>query len=494
MSQVSENVAVEKLERDQEKFKPMIGLEIHIQLNKLKTKLFCGCNAQYHGEEPNKYVCPVCLGLPGSLPTVNKKAVDYAIKLAFAFGSKINKRMYFFRKNYFYPDLPQNFQITQYNKAGGVAFADGGSIKIKVGKKVKEILLDRFHLENDPAKLIHIGGDIMNSQGVLIDYNRSGIALVEIVTKPVIESPEEARLFLNKLRTIIEHCEVSDLNMEAAMKVDANISIKGYPRAEVKNIGSFKEVEKALRWEITRQINEIKNNHKLEQQTRAWNGRTTSLLRVKESENEYRYFPEADLVPIELDDQWIEKIKKTMPELPDARVERFRKQYNLNEYDAEVLVSHKEIADFYEKVCRLNNNYNAIKNWLINDIAGILNEKNLSLGQTKIKPKLLAELVNEIDEKHITIKIAKKYIENIIQGISIKKWLKTKGVKKISDTKLLSEMADKIIKANSELLEQLKKKPKTFEFFVGQIMKETKGQADIGKTREILKEKLKDYL
>ncbi|MBD3353490.1 MAG: Asp-tRNA(Asn)/Glu-tRNA(Gln) amidotransferase subunit GatB [Candidatus Lokiarchaeota archaeon] len=476
------------------KFTPMIGLEIHCQLNTLKTKLFCSCNAQFRGEEPNTYTCPVCLGLPGSLPTVNENAIDCAIKLAHAFDSKINKRMYFFRKNYFYPDLPQNFQITQYNKAGGVAFADGGTISIKFDNKIKNIELDRFHLENDPGKLVHEGGDIESSNETLVDYNRSGIALIEIVTKPVIESPREARIFLKKLRSIISHCEIVDLTKDGAMRVDANISIKGHARAEVKNINSFKEVERALKWEIKRQINKLKKGQETEQETRNWNGKITTLLRSKESENEYRYFPEADLVPIEIKQDWIDDIKEKMPELPDERIARLQEEYGLKEYDATVITEDKEVADFYEECCKLNENYEAIKNWLMNDIMGILNEENLSISSTELKPKLVDEFISAIDSGKVTTKIAKKYISKIIKGIGIKKWMKKQGVKKITDKEKLNELADKIISDNPDVVEDLKKKPKTFQYFVGQMMKATRGQADIQLTRKILKEKLKKYM
>lgn len=473
---------------------PMIGLEIHCQLNKLNTKLFCGCNAQFRGEEPNLYTCPVCLGLPGSLPTVNRGAIDVAITLAIAFKSKINKRMYFFRKNYFYPDLPQNFQITQYNKAGGVPFADGGVISIKLKDKIKEIQLDRFHLENDPGKLSHIGGDIEHSKGTLVDFNRSGVALVEIVTKPVLESPEEARIFLNKLKSIINHCGVIDLTKDGAMRVDANISIKGHARAEVKNINSFKDVERALEWEIGRQSKVISGGGETVQETRNWNGKTTTSLRSKESENEYRYFPEADLPPIVIEQEWIDKIATHMPELPDERVKRFQEQYKLNDYDSEVLIGDKELADFFEQTCKLNTDYQGIKNWLMNDIQGLLNDMEKSITETKITPKLLVELIETLEKGDITIKIAKKYIPEILQGVSVKSWIKKQGVQKVTDEKLLSELADKSIAENPQVVNELKKNPKSFQFFVGQIMKATKGQADIDLTAKILKEKLKDKM
>lgn len=477
-----------------DKTKPMIGLEIHCQLNKLKSKLFCGCNAQFRGEEPNKYTCPVCLGLPGGLPVLNKGAVDAAIKLAHAFNSKINNKQYFFRKNYFYPDLACGYQITEYNKGGGVAFADGGSILIKMDNNEKDIELDRFHLENDPGKIVHMGGDIESSKGSLVDYNRSGIALVEVVTKPVMEKPEEVRLFLNKLKSIISHCDLIDLTKDGAMRVDVNVSITGHARIEVKNINSFKEAEKAVKWEIYRQKKMLEKGQEPIQSTRNWNGQTTSLLRAKESESEYRYFPEADLIPLSLDDDWIQKIKDDMPELPDARSKRFRGEYRLNEYDANVLMGDKYTADFYEESCNLNDDYQTIKNWLMNDIMGLLNEENKSLEESEVTPKLLVEMVKALNSKKITTKIAKKYVPKLLEGIPLKKWMKKKGVKKVTDPIVLGEFADKIIEENPSVVEDLKKKPKTFQFFIGQMMKATRGQADIQLTRKILQEKLEKYM
>lgn len=473
---------------------PMIGLEIHCQLNKLQSKLFCGCNAQFRGEEPNKYTCPVCLGLPGGLPVLNKGAVDAAIKLAHAFNSSINQRQYFFRKNYFYPDLACGYQITEYNKGGGVAFADGGSILINVDDDEKSIELDRFHLENDPGKIVHLGGDIESSKGSLVDYNRSGIALVEVVTKPVMQKPEEVRLFLNKLKSIISHCELIDLTKDGAMRVDVNVSIKGHSRIEVKNINSFKEAEKAVKWEIFRQRKMIEKGQEPIQSTRNWNGQTTSLLRAKESESEYRYFPEADLIPLEIDDEWIEKIKKEMPELPDARSRRFRKDYDLSEYDANVLMGDKYTADFFEEACGLTDDFQAVKNWIMNDIMGILNEENKSLEESQVKPKLLVDMINALNKKKITTKIAKKYIPKLLEGVALKNWMKKKGVKKVTDPAVLEELADKIIAENPNVVEDLKKKPKTFQFFIGQMMKATRGQADIQMTRKILKNKLGKYM
>ena len=263
----------------------IIGLEVHIQLTELKTKLFCGCSSEYRGKEPNTHVCPICIGLPGSLPLINQTAIEFATRLALALKCDINKSMYFFRKNYYYPDMAKNFQISQYNKAGGKAFADRGIVPTKINDKIKNITLNRIHLEEDPARLVH-KGSIATSPYTLVDYNRSGVCLIEIVTEPVIRSPEEAREFLKQLKSIVQYTGISNLDLTGAARVDANISIKGHERSEVKNISSFREVERALKWEIQRQRNLIKRGKEIFQETRHWDDkrRITISLRTKEFE------------------------------------------------------------------------------------------------------------------------------------------------------------------------------------------------------------------
>ncbi|TFG04152.1 MAG: Asp-tRNA(Asn)/Glu-tRNA(Gln) amidotransferase subunit GatB, partial [Promethearchaeota archaeon] len=386
--------------------KVIIGLEIHIQVTNLKTKLFCSCSSDYRGTEPNTYVCPICMGLPGSLPVVNEKAIEYATRLALALECDINERFWFFRKNYFYPDLPKNFQISQYNKAGGKAFADAGKISIKMNGAKKDIVLNRIHLEEDPARLVHLGS-IKTSPYTLVDYNRSGITLIETVTEPVISSPEEAREFLNRLKLIVSYTGIANLDLEGSCRVDANISIKGHARTEVKNINSFKEVESALRYEITRQKNLLKRGKDLIQETRHWDGRVTIPLRTKEFEKDYRYFPEQDLVPIEIDKNFIQKVKKTLPEMPQERAQRLREQYDLTEFDSENLVLDKDIADFYEKGVNLDpsfetEDYKIFCNWLMNDISGWLNDHNLKITETKLQPKEVMELMNQVKKGVIT--------------------------------------------------------------------------------------------
>jgi aspartyl-tRNA(Asn)/glutamyl-tRNA(Gln) amidotransferase subunit B len=478
-----------------ELFEVVIGLEVHLQLTNLKTKLFCSCDSNYRDADPNSHTCPICLGLPGSLPVMNKKAIEFATKLALALNCTINNSSYFFRKNYFYPDLPKNFQISQYNKAGGRAFADGGFVTIKTNNHKKVIILNRIHLEEDPAKLVHLGS-IRTSPYTLVDYNRSGITLIEIVTEPVLSSPSEARDFLNQLKLIVQYIDISDLSMEGSLRVDANISIKGHPRAEVKNINSFKEVESALAYEIMRQKFELKKGKEIIQETRHWDGRVSIPLRTKEFEKDYRYFPEQDLVPIEIDDNYIYELKLGLPEMPYEKVIRLQSQYELSEFDAENLILDKRIADFYEDGVNSEASYGPEEfkqycNWLMNDIIGWLNENNKTLSEVKLKPHYIVDLIRKINEGHITTKMAKSFIDGMMRGKSISQQIKDKGRKRISNESVLKKYAQEVINDNQEIVEDLKTNIKAIEALIGRVMQKTKGQADPKITRRILKELLK---
>ena len=483
---------------DDLKHKNIIGLEVHIQLTNLKSKLFCGCNSDYRSAEPNTHNCPICLGLPGTLPVINKKAIKYATRLAIALECSINTSTYFFRKNYFYCDLPKGFQISQYNKAGGKAFADGGKVTISINNHKKDIVLNRIHLEEDPGRLVH-KGSIATSPYTLIDYNRSGICLIEIVTEPVIQSPEEAREFLKVLKSNVQYTGISNLDLEGSVRVDANISIKGHERSEVKNINSFKEVERALRHEIIRQKNLLKRGKDLLQETRHWDDKrkVTLSLRTKEFEADYRYFPEQDLVPIEITPKFIEDIRNALPEMPKERANRISRQYVLSDFDAENLTLDKDIADFYEAGVNSDptfgpNEYKQYCNWLMNDISGWLNEHNKVISDTKLQPKIIAELVNNIKEGHITTKIAKSFIDDMMRGKSLIQIIKDKGKKRISDKKQLKDVSLIIIEQNPKVVEDCSKNSKAIEALIGKVMAKTQGQADPGITREIMTHLLKE--
>jgi len=478
--------------------KVIIGLEVHIQLTNLKTKLFCSCKNDYREAEPNTHVCPICIGLPGSLPVVNKKSIEFATRLALALECKINLQFWYFRKNYHYPDLSKGFQISQYNKAGGKAFADGGKITIKLNDHKKDIILNRIHLEEDPARLVH-KGSIATSPYTLVDYNRSGVCLIEIVSEPVISSPEEAREFLKKLKSIVQYTRISNLELEGSVRVDANISIKGYERSEVKNITSFKEVERALRHEIIRQKNLIKRGKKLTQETRHWDDkrRITISLRTKEFEADYRYFPEQDLVPIEIDNHYIQQVRNNLPEMPNEKSLRLRRDYNLSEFDSDNLVLDKNIAEFYEEGVNSDpsfgpNEYKQFCNWLMNDISRKLNEQNKTIKDTKLHPRQVVDLINHIKKGKITTKIAKSIIDDIMNGFSISSIIENKGKQRISDEKLIEGLCRDVINENSKIVKDCHENLKAIEALIGKVMQKTKGQADPIITRKILIELLKE--
>ena len=476
----------------------IIGLEVHIQLTNLKTKLFCSCSTNYRGKEPNTFVCPICIGLPGSLPVVNKKVVEFATRLALALDCKINHKFWFFRKNYHYPDLPKGFQITQYNKAGGRAFADGGKITVRVNNHKKEILLNRIHLEEDPARLVH-KGSIATSPFTLVDYNRSGVCLIEIVSEPVIDSPEEAREFLKQLKSIVQYTGISDLDLQGSVRVDANISIKGNERSEVKNINSFKEVERALSYEIVRQKNALKRGKVLIQETRHWDDKRkiTISLRSKEFEADYRYFPEQDLVPLEIDNIFIQEVKEKLPEMPTERALRLRREYMLSEFDSENLVLDKEIADFYENGANSDptfsyEEYKQYCNWLMNNISGWLNENNTTIKNTKLTPKHIVDLIKNIRNGKITTKIAKAYIDEMMKGTSISLIIKKKGKTRIYDKKIIEKLCRAVIEENPNIVKDFRKNLKALEALIGRVMAKTKGQADPKITREVMLELLEE--
>ncbi len=469
-----------------------IGLEVHTQLTSLKSKLFCGCSSDYRGKEPNSMVCPVCLGLPGSLPVLNAKAVEYAVMAALALDCKVSERMFFFRKNYYYPDLPKNFQITQYDRAGGVPLAVGGHLYIEDQKKRKKINISRVHLEEDPGRLVHIG-PIDQSLYTLVDYNRSGITLLETVTDPDMDSPREARIFLQKLRSVLEHLGIFDGSLEGAMRCDANISLTGGTRVEVKNISSFKEVERALGFEISRQKGLVERGGVVKRETRHWDEtrRITVSLRSKEEEQEYRYFPEPDLTPIELTEDFIEKIRAGMPELPDDRMKRFVAAYGLPRYDAEVLVGSKALADFFEECVQLYNKPKDISNWMMSDLLRYLYENDLELHESKISPAKLVEMIRLIDKGLISGKLAKTLLPKVIvTGKAPSEIVEEERMFKISDSNYLQEVVDKIFAENPKAVQDALTDEKAVHFLIGQLMKATHGKADPSLAGRIVNETL----
>jgi len=469
-----------------------IGLEVHAQLTSLKTKLFCGCSSDYKGKDPDSLTCPVCLGIPGALPVLNEKAVEYAVMAALALNCKVSERMFFFRKNYYYPDMPKNFQISQYDKAGGVPLAVDGFLNIDVGKKRKKVQIGRVHLEEDPGRLVHQGA-IDTSPYTLVDYNRSGITLLEVVTDPDLDSPKEARVFLQKLRSILEHLGIFSGRLEGSMRCDANISLIGGTRVEVKNISSFKEVERALGFEIMRQKNLVKKGLAVKHETRHWDEtrRVTISLRTKEEEHDYRYFPEPDLVPIVITKDFVEEVKEKMPELPDARIRRFVDTYNLPKYDAEVLVSDKALADFFERSVQLYNRPKEISNWMMSDLLRNLYENSLELTESKITPEHLIEMIKLIEEGVISGKIAKRILpEIVLTGKHSSQIIKESGLVKIASREVLQKTLEKVFEENKNAVKDALTDENAVNFLVGQLMRATKGKADPQLANQMIREKL----
>ncbi len=479
-------------------YETIIGLEIHVQL-KTKSKIFCSCSTEF-GAIPNSQVCPVCLGLPGVLPVLNKTALEYAIKAALALNCQIAKKSIFARKNYFYPDLPKSYQISQYEEP----LSNKGFVDIITNEKLEKIRITRVHLEEDAGKLLH--EEVKDS--TLIDLNRCGVPLIEIVTEPDIKSPKEAHEFLTILKSILQYIGVSDCNMEeGSLRCDANISIRKEGeklgvKTEIKNMNSFKAVERALNYEMKRQIKALKEGKRIVQETRLWdeNREITASMRTKEEAHDYRYFPEPDLVPIEIDREWIERIRKSLPELPEARKARFIKAYQIPDYDASILTSSRELADYYEESIRASSKLQAlgsklnkaIANWIISELLRELKEADIEIKECKVSPGHLAEMVALIDKGSISGKMAKEvFVQMFETGKRASQIVEEKGLAQISDEEALAAVIDKVIKENPKVVEDYKKgKEKALGYLVGQVMKETKGKANPRLVNRLLKEKL----
>jgi len=471
-----------------------IGLEVHVEL-KTNSKLFCGCRNEF-SRQPNTNVCPVCLGYPGVLPVVNKKAVDLLIKSALSLDCKVSSYSKFDRKNYFYPDMPKNYQISQYD----MPLAENGFIEVKSGEALKKIRVKRVHLEEDTGKSVH-QGTIDKSEYTLEDYNRAGVPLMEIVTEPDITSPEEAYEFLTKLKKTLHWIEVSDCKMEeGSLRCDANISVRpaGMPlpnyKVEIKNLNSFKSVLRALAYEQNRQTELLKNNEKIEQCTRGWDEdkEVTILMRGKEDVHDYRYFPEPDLLPMEVNSEWINKIKTEIPELPEEKTARFISQYKLTNYDSEVLIQTKEFSRFFEESVKKYPNAKIVCNWLTQDISKILNDANIEIKDSKLTIDNFVKMLELIDSGVISGKIAKSIIEDVINGENPETIVKEKSLTVISDEGALEAIVGKVLADNADSVEKYKSgNEKVFGFIVGQVMKETKGKAAPNVVNEMLMRKLK---
>ncbi len=476
-------------------YEPVIGLEVHAQLL-TKSKIFCGCSTAF-GEEPNTLVCPVCTGQPGSLPVLNRKAVEYAIKLGLATNCRIAPYSLFARKNYFYPDLPKGYQISMYE----YPLAVDGYIEINVNGEKKRIRIIRIHMEEDAGKLKH--GETPETEPYsYVDFNRTGVPLLEIVSGPDIRSPQEAGAYLRKLRSILQYLEISTGNMEeGSFRCDANVSVrpKGQKefgtRTELKNMNSFKHVEKALEYEIKRQISILEDGEEVIQETRLWdvNQGITVSMRGKEEAHDYRYFPDPDLVPLRIDEGWIEEIRKSLPELPDKKKERFVNSYGLPEYDADILTTTKAMANYFEECVKLFPEPKTVSNWIMGDLLRELKRDEREIDNCPVTPKHLAGMLKMIKDGTISGKIAKDVFEEMYRtGDMPDKIVKEKGWIQILDAGEIENVIDKVIETCSKQVEDYKKgKEKIFGFLVGEVMKRTKGKANPQLVNELLKKKLR---
>lgn len=473
------------------KYEAVIGLEVHAQML-TDTKIFCGCSTKF-GSEPNTQTCPVCIGMPGVLPVLNKKALEFAIKTGIATNCNISNYSRFARKNYFYPDLPKGYQISQYE----LPICEKGFIEIIVDGEVKKIGITRIHIEEDAGKNIHEGGGNYS----FVDLNRAGVPLMEIVSEPDIRTPREAAEYMKKLRTILCYLGVCDGNMEqGSLRCDANVSVRlsgssefGV-RAEIKNINSFKFVEKALEFEIKRQIKVVEEGGKVIQETRLWdsNKGITESMRGKEEAHDYRYFPEPDLVPIMVEQRWIDEIKASLPELPDIKKERFIREYELPEYDADLLVAEKSTAEWFEEAVKAGGAPKTVSNWMMVELAKLLNEEDKTIEGCLLKPGQLADMLKLINRGTISGKIAKTIFEEMYKtGKDAEVIVKEKGLVQISDESAIEKAVDEVIAKNPKEVERFKAgEERLLGFFVGQVMKATKGKANPQIVNEILKKKL----
>jgi aspartyl-tRNA(Asn)/glutamyl-tRNA(Gln) amidotransferase subunit B len=472
-------------------YEAVIGLEVHAQLL-TKTKIFCSCSTKF-GAPPNTHTCPVCLGMPGVLPVLNRKVVDYTIRMALAINCTIARESRFARKNYFYPDLPKGYQISQYE----LPIAEHGHVFIEVNGKRRRIGITRIHMEEDAGKLIHDPHRPVSA----VDFNRTGVPLIEIVSEPDIRTPEEAGAYLRQLRAILQYLEICDGNMEeGSFRCDANVSIRPVgtdtfgTRAELKNMNSFKHVENALIYEIERQEGVVEDGRKLVQETRLWDeakGVTVSM-RGKEEAHDYRYFPDPDLLPLVIDEGWTEEIRSSLPELPDEKRARLIEAYDIPLYDAQVLISSRLLADYFEACAEHFPEPKIVSNWVMGSILGMLKAENKTIEESPVSPERLAELLRLIDSGVISGKIAKTVFDEMVSsGKPPETIVQEKGLVQVTDTDAITDVVKQVVSNHEkEVSDYRAGKTKLFGFFVGQVMKATRGKANPKMVNEILKKEL----
>lgn len=478
-------------------YEAVIGLETHVELS-TKTKMFCGCEVIF-GRESNTLTCPVCLGLPGSLPVINKKALQFALKIALALNCRINDRTIFHRKNYFYPDMPKNYQISQYD----IPLGTDGQLDIEMGDYTRRVGITRVHMEEDAGKLIHTGstGRISESGASIVDFNRAGTPLIEIVTEPDIRSAVEAKEYMLRLKELLLYLDVSDCNMEeGSLRCDANLSIrkKGQKglgtKTEIKNLNSFKFLQKGLEYEISRQIRSVEDGKEIIQQTRHYDSFTgrTKALRTKEEAHDYRYFPEPDLVPLFIDEKMIDEISASIPELPEQKAKRFEEVYKIPKYDSTFLSRSKSLADYFEEILKHYDRPKNASNWLMGDFSYLLNKNSIGIAESKVSPKDLATMLSMIDKGTISKKIAKSLFEEMFDtGKDPKEIIEKRGLEQISDKDILEKIIQQVIDENPGPVSQYKDgKQKAIGFLIGKAMAKTKGKANPQLINELLRKRL----
>lgn len=477
-----------------DRYEMVCGVEVHVELA-TKTKIFCSCPTEFGGEQ-NTHVCPVCLGLPGVLPVLNREVVNLGIKAGLALNCEIADFSKFDRKNYFYPDAPKNFQTSQYD----LPICKTGWLEFEVDGEKKRVGITRAHMEDDAGKLVHSGSTISTSHESFVDYNRTGVPLLEIVSEPDMRSISEVVGFLEELVRTIQYTEVSDCRMEqGSVRFDINVSLRPHgqkefgTRTETKNLNSFSSVRRCLEYETERQARLLDDGKAVIQETRTWDeGKGITLsLRSKEEAHDYRYFPEPDLVPLVIEREWVENIRQTLPEMPAARRERY-KSLGLTEYDAGVLTSSKRMSDFFDEALKSYGDAKTLANWVMGEFTRLLNAKQIGVEESPVQPSQLAQLLALIEKGSISGKIGKTVIEEMFEsGKDPEVIVKEKGLAQISDTGALLKLVDEVIAANPQSVDDFKAgKDRAIGFLVGQIMKATKGQANPGVVNNLLKEQL----
>lgn len=474
-----------------DEYEAVIGLEVHAQLQ-TKSKIFCSCSAEF-GAEPNENSCPICLGHPGVLPVLNKTVVEFAVMMGIAVECEINRTSILARKNYFYPDLPKGYQISQYDKP----ICEHGVMRVlDSNSEIKEIGIARIHIEEDAGKSIHDQGS-----ETLIDVNRCGVPLIEIVSEPEISTAQEAYQYLTGIKQIVQYLEICDGNMEeGSLRCDANVSVrkKGTrelgTKTEIKNLNSFRNVEKAIEFEINRQLDLIEDGHTIIQQTLLWNADTgvAHPMRSKEEAHDYRYFPDPDLLPVVISDEWFDIIQSQVIELPKQKLERYIADYGLPRYDAEVLTQTKQVAEYFEATCKLCAEFKQVSNWVMTEVLKVVNEQKITIDKFAVTPDYLAELIQLISKGTISGKIAKEVFQEIVQtGKAPEQIIKEKNLLQISDEGAISQLISSVIVKFPEQKQQfIDGEEKVLGFFVGQVMKESKGKANPALVNKLLKELL----